>query len=224
MNIKHILTILITFSIYSNIVIKINAKDLDQIGNVYNILEQDPINFIKNSLSKAEMDDLQKKWQKKAVSSIKRPKDAIKNIKKAIKSKIRYYDPSITVERDIANHEGIIFAKKGTKVNPFHHQPNYYPRLIFIDGDDKSQVEFALNFFNKEKNNNHKKTINKSDPKYITKIILVRGDIIKIIKDKNLRIFFDQRGILSNKFSLEYFPSIVKREGHQFKIEEVVLE
>ena len=43
----------------------------------------------------------------------------------------------------------------------------------------------------------------------IALIILVRGNIIDLMKDKKIRFFFDQNGILTEKFNLEYFGLLI---------------
>ena len=189
------------------------AKDFGSAINFYDIAETDALEMIKNKLSKmeesGEIKKLQKKWQENAIKSANRPKDATDIVKTRSNTFIRYYDPSITVTEDLKDHNGIIFAKKGTKINPFDKLPfNYQPTMIFIDGDDKYQVNYAVNLY--EQNNQ-------------LKIILVRGDIIDLMKEKKVRLFFDQNGVLTDKFNLQYFPSLIMREGNLLKITEIAL-
>ncbi|MDB2550472.1 type-F conjugative transfer system protein TraW [Rickettsiales bacterium] len=189
------------------------AKDFGSVVNSYDISEKDALEMIKDKLSQMQesgkIKELQKKWQENSIKSANRPKDATNIIKKREKTFIRYYDPSITVTQDIKDHNGVIFAKKGTNINPFDKLPfNYQPIMIFIDGDDKDQINYAINLH--EQNNQ-------------LKIILIRGNIINLIKDKKIRIFFDQNGSLTDKFNLQYFPSLITREGKLLKITELAL-
>lgn len=64
-------------------------------------------------------------------------------IKRATESKIRLYDPSITVPYDLKDHEGRIFHRKGAVVNPLSIRPLTKP-LIFVNGEDKDQINWAL--------------------------------------------------------------------------------
>ncbi len=189
------------------------AKDFGSFVNSYDIAETDALEMIKNKLSKmqesGEIVKLQKKWKEQAVKSANRPKDATQVIKTRNETITRYYDPSIEVVSDLKDHNGVIFVKKGTKINPFDKLPfNYRPKMIFIDGDDKYQVSYATKLYQQDNQ---------------LKIILVRGNIIDLMKDKKIRFFFDQNGILTEKFNLEYFPSLVIREGKLLKIIELAL-
>jgi conjugal transfer pilus assembly protein TraW len=190
------------------------AKDFGSPVNSHDIAETDALEMIKNKLSQmeesGEIKKLQKKWQENAIKSANRPKDATDIIKTRSKTFIRYYDPSITVTDDLKDHNGLIFAKKGTKINPFDKLPfDYQPIMIFIDGDDKNQVNYAVNLFNKQDSQ--------------LKIILIRGNVIDLMKEKKVRLFFDQNGVLTDKFNLQYFPSLIMREGNLLKITEIAL-
>jgi len=189
------------------------AKDFGSVVNFYDIAETDALQMIKDKLSVMEksgqLSKLQKKWQENAIKSANRPKDATDIIKTRSETFARYYDPSITVTDDLKDHDGVIFAKKGTKINPFDKLPfNYQPTMIFIDGDDEDQVNYAINLH--EQNNQ-------------LKIILVRGDVVDLMKDKKIRLFFDQNAVLTDKFNLQYFPSLIMREGNLLKITEIAL-
>lgn len=189
------------------------AKDFGTEGETFEVLEQDGLSLIKSRLesmeSSGELKKLQKKWQQKTKERVLRPKDSLKNLESAEQNIVRYYNPTIEVKEDLSDHNGKIFAKKGKKVNPLDHIPNYNPKLIFIDGDDQDQVEFALK--NTEaKNPDHK-------------IILVRGNIIDLMKSHKRRIYFDQDGVLVKKFSLSKFPVLISREGNRLKVLEVAL-
>ncbi len=189
------------------------AKDFGSVVNSYDIVETDALEMIKDKLSQMQesgkIEELQKKWQENSIKSANRPKDATNIIKRREATFVRYYDPSITVTENLKDHNGIIFAKKGTRINPFDKLPfNYQPTMIFIDGDDEDQMNHAINLY--EKNNQ-------------LKIILIRGNIIDLIKNKKIRLYFDQNGALTNKFNLQYFPSLITREGKLLKITELAL-
>lgn len=193
-----------------------HAKDFGTNGEVFTISEKDPVKLIESKLKKleesGEIANLQKKWKENAANSIKRPKDARDNISKTSEDSIRYYDPTITIDSDISDHQGKVFARKGQKINPFDHIDHYYPYLIFIDGDDEQQFKFAISLFKEQSTKN-------LNPK----IILLRGDIIDLMDKAKIRLFFDQKGFLSDKFGIDKVPSIVEREGRRLKIQEVAL-
>lgn len=189
------------------------AKDLGVHGKLFAIAEENALSQIQNKLkameASGELAKLQQEWQDKSKESAYHPKQALPEINSADQYRVRYFDPSITVQRDLRDHRGVIFAKKGTKVNPFDKFPHYQKRLVFIDGDREEQVKFAL--------------IKHQEEPLQTKIILVKGSPIKLMEQKDVRFYFDQQGQLVRHFKLGYFPTYISREGNLLKIEEVVL-
>lgn len=189
-----------------------NAKDFGTQGEIFEIAETDLSEHIKKRLKyleeSKELSKLQKKWQENSVKYVNRPKTSIE-IKKNKKHKVIYFDPSITVKNDIKDHLGNMIAKKGTKVNPLNYK-SLSTNLIFIDGDDISQVEWALT---KVKINN---SINHN-------IILVRGNIIDLMKKYQIRLYFDQNSFLTKIFNISSFPAYVEQENKLLKITQEVL-
>ncbi|NBU94215.1 MAG: type-F conjugative transfer system protein TraW, partial [Actinobacteria bacterium] len=74
---------------------------------------------------------------------------------------------------------------------------------------DEAQVRWAL-----EQNK-----IKKSK----TKIILVRGRVIDLMRQKKVRLYFDQQGTLTTKFGIKAVPATVAQEGKMLKVMEVPL-
>ena len=185
------------------------AKDLGIHGKVFEIKETDLAKDIKNKLTKmeesGELQELQKQWQQKSVERAGRPKP-VEGITKSKNEREFDHDPSITVSKDIKDHRGRIIVSKGRKVNPLHFQklPN---DLIFIDGDDQEQVNWAL-----------KKAKIRS-----TVIILVKGNIMQLMRDYQTRIYFDQNGYLTKVFGIKAVPAFVIQNGDRLRVKEVVL-
>jgi len=188
-----------------------SAEDLGVHGKLYEIAEEDVIAYLKRTVQESkdsgEMAKLQDEWKEKTQAGIRRPKDALKNISGVAENKVRYFDPTIELQEDLKDHRGVIFARKGTRVNPLEKMPSFNKELIFIDGDDKKQTRFALERAAKRP--------------LKTKIILVRGNIIDLMEDHQVRIYFDQSGTLVKFFGLSNFPSVINKEKNLLKIEEV---
>jgi len=188
-----------------------SAEDLGVHGQLYDIAEEDVIAYLKRRVQEyrdsGKIAELQNEWQEKTQARINRPKEALSDIKKAEENNVRYFDPTIELQEDLKDHRGVVFAKKGKKVNPLKEMPNFNKELVFIDGDDVSQTRFAVS---KARKGSLK-----------TKIILVRGNVIELMQKHKIRIYFDQKGILVRYFSLSKFPSVITKEGDLLKIEEV---
>ena len=103
------------------------------------------------------------------------------------------FDPRITVTRDLADHRGQIFAKKGDQFNPLDKISMSKP-LLFIDGDDADQIQWATSKINQ---NN------------LSKVILVKGSPLDLSKQLNRDVYFDQHGTLTTKLGIQQVPAIV---------------
>ena len=72
-----------------------------------------------------------------------------------------------------------------------------------LDGEDKEQVQWA-------------KT-------QLGKITLTNGAPLELGKELNRPVYFDQAGILCNRFNIEAVPAIIEQDGLLLKISEVKL-
>jgi conjugal transfer pilus assembly protein TraW len=195
---------LLAFGIYLLFSKNAEAKNLGIHGNIWEIQEVNIITYIKQHIAKQDVEALNKNFAKNAEKQILHPKPAT-NIIKTIHQTVHYFDPTITLTKDITDQNGKILHTKGTKINPLHHMV-FKKTLIFIDGNDTKQVEYASKI-NGE-----------------TKIILVKGSPIKLMqKHKNTRFYFDQEGYLTKTFGIATVPSIAKSDGNLIKIEGIVL-
>ena len=132
----------------------------------------------------------------KPKNNVERP-TSVTGITKAKESKEFFYDPTYVLTHDIRDHNNQLLHPAGTKVNPLEFTP-LKEALLFIDGDDDSQVKFAL--------------------KQQAKIILVKGSPLKLQRKEKIWIYFDQGGILTSKLGITQVPALVTQEGLQLKI------
>ncbi len=187
------------------------AKDYGIHGETYQISEKDFLQEIQEKLQAAKKDGKIAKFQddlkKQMISGVNSPK-AVEDITTATTSRQWFFDPSVSKPTDLKDQNGKVFYKAGTKVNPLDYI-SLTKAVIFIDGSDKTQMQWALK--------QHK--IRKSQ----TKIILVRGQIIDLMKTTKVRLYFDQGGILTSKFGIKAVPAIVEQEGKVLKVREVAL-
>ena len=187
------------------------ARDYAQQGTVYPIVEQDFLKEIMAKLKVMEQNGKLAKFQngvkKQMVDSVNKPKP-VAGITTTKFAKSWLFDPTIFLDHDLADQNGRVFYKAGNKVNPLDHI-SLTKTLIFIDGDDETQVKWAL----------------KQDKirKGKTKIILVKGAIIDLMKQTKTRLYFDQNGTLTKKFSIEHTPAKIEQEGKKLRISEVLL-
>jgi len=183
-------------------------KDFGVVGATFEIMEEDLLEVIEQKLEKLSEDgSLQKHQQKIALEAqekIKRPKPVagIQHIKKA---RSFTYDPSLTVPYDLKDHQGKVFHAKGTKVNPLDYKSLSKP-LLFIDGDDSSQVSWAIG----------------QNPAAL--IILTNGSPFELMEKLDRSIYFDQEGTLTKKLGILQVPARVTQQEKHLLIEEPNLQ
>ncbi len=192
--------------------IEVNAKDFGVQGRIFEIKEEDMISVIGNRLSEMQRKGVlaakQLEMQTRAESFIARPPRVV-NIVSSVERRVREFDPTYIVPNDIKDNEGRLIHAAGTIVNPLD-TVSLAENLIFIDGDNQMQVNWALNL--------------NSSCKHAVKIILVNGSPMELMKKNNTRFYFDQKGIMTLKLGITQVPAIVTQYGSKLRIEELVLE
>lgn len=183
------------------------CENYGTLGNTFIIQEEDLLEYIENKLKTIDIEKWQNEFKEEAIKSAKRPKGVI--LPNATKNKIYYFDPSITIQRDYADNVGRVFAKKGTKINPLD-SVSLSRDLVFIDGDNKVQVEFAIQYYNAKNGK--------------AKIILTNGSIVDLMNKLNIKLFFDQKQILVKKFEIENLPAVISQKNNLLEIKEVALK
>ena len=183
------------------------AKDFGIMGQVFEIKEQNLLEYIKQKLNllkaSGELELKQNEMKEKVRNYVNRPY-RVKGIITTTEPREYYYDPTYTVVNDIKDQDGRVFIEAGRRVNPLEMMPLSY-KMLFIDGDDEAQVKWGLEQAKKDK----------------IKIILVNGAIIDLMKANKVRFYFDQQGVLSEKFGIKQVPAIVEQKDLQLLIKEV---
>ncbi len=186
------------------------AKDLGRVGQVYPIKEMDLLELIQTRLKTMQQSGELEKLQKEAVERIKKHADRptpVNNILPATKYRKWFIDPSTVISNDIKDTEGKVIAKAGTRINPLRHV-SLRSVFLFYDGDNKSQVSWAL------KQNELLKGK--------TKLILVKGSITEQFKIFKKKVLFDQHGRLVDRFKIRHTPALAMQDGMQIRLEEIV--
>lgn len=179
------------------------AQHLGTFGETFKIVEQDlleQITFELNKLSEnGEFQNLQIKMQNDFIKSAK-PKPVLE-VTKTSNPRVFFYDPSIKSSQDLKDHKGKIFVKANSLFNPLKIY-RLREALLFIDGEDKAQVNWSLNY---------------GVP---CKIILTNGSPFKLMDKYLVKFYFDQHGSLVKKFAIKQIPAIVTQKGEKLQIEE----
>jgi conjugal transfer pilus assembly protein TraW len=186
------------------------AKDFGRIGQVYPIQEMDMLDFIQMRLKELQQSGKFEKIHDQMLKTVKtrveRP-SPVKGILSTRVSRKWLITPSIAFKEEITDAKGQIIVKAGTVVNPLAHI-SLTKTLLFYDGDNKTQVAWAMK---------QDKLLKGRD-----KLILVRGSIAEQNRIFKKNVFFDQHGRLVSKFKITHTPAIVAQEGMQLRVEELV--
>ena len=188
-----------------------HAEDLGTIGPVYPIAEADLIEVMKGQFKAmektGELAKMDEAYKKRIVNYLENPRP-VPGIKPTEVSRTFYVDPTWTLEHNIVDGSGKVMFQAGTKVNPFDYD-KMSSNLLFFDASSKDQVEFAKRYI--------------AQSKITVKPVLVAGQPFKLMRDWKARVYYDQGGALSKKFSIQNTPSIVSQEGKMIRVDEIRL-
>lgn len=185
------------------------SADLGRVGEIFEITEPNFLDKLYERFAELEaegaVDKLREDMTARTKSYVFEPRP-VEGIVKATEDHVRYFDPSITVQEDLRDHRGVIFARKGTVVNPLDHVFSA-PKIIMIDGTDPVQVEWSMT----------------QGDEINSVITLIRGRPIDLTNKHGRRFWFDQDGIIAHRFEIAAVPSVIEVAGREMKITEVKL-
>jgi len=189
----------------------LQAEDLGVIGPTYEIAERDLIAVIQDRLRRmertGELARMEESYKRRVIDGIERPKP-VPGINPTETARTFYIDPTFTLDRNIQDEHGRILYPAGTKINPFDYD-RMSKVLLFFDGRDKKQVDFAKRFM--------------AESRTPVKPILVAGEPLKLMREWKREVFYDQGGALSKRFSITQSPAVVSQEGKRLRIDEIRL-
>lgn len=192
------------------------SEDLGIIGKTYPIGEQNLMDYIKSRattlVNNGQWENLRKKAVRDTENRIDHP-PVIAGIYPTVESSVRYYDPAVRINQDIINpYDKSIIARKGQIVNPTTYM-SFNNELIFIDGRDKNQVEYALA--------ESKRSLFQSS------IVLIAANNFRdLLRQEQHLFFYDQGAALTKKFNIRHVPTIIYQDQvkpTKLRIEEVKL-
>jgi len=184
------------------------SKDFGVVGHVWDIKEEDILEYIEKKLRLVDVDKLKEEMRDKTREVVERPK-LVNGVTDNLLPRIHYHDPSYVVPEDIYDHKGNLLYKAGYKVNPLNQVP-LRERLIFINGDNGEQVKYALK--------------KRKEYQGLAKIILTKGAPLEIQRKEKVWMYFDQQGVLTTKLGIKAVPALVEQSGLRLKVTEVSKE
>jgi conjugal transfer pilus assembly protein TraW len=127
-----------------------HGENLGSSGQTY-ALDQDAREQLKDVVRRkqasGEMDKFWKDYRDKVVDAVKNPKPL--GIKSDYNVHNEQHDLRFTLPQDYKNERGQIVARRGTVIQPLRIQP-LKTGLIFIDGRDQRQIDYAIKLGRKQ--------------------------------------------------------------------------
>lgn len=186
-----------------------SAANLGQIGPVFEITEQHAIQYMIERLGKmeksGELARLERETQDRARKAVAEP-TPVAGLSETFKTRTYYYDPTVTVPENIVDGTGRVLVPAGFRKNPLEVF-SLSKHLLFFDARDERQVGYARRLIDHYKGR-------------VTPI-LVGGSYLDLMKRWDLRVYYDQRGTLSNRFGIKQVPALVTQEGPLLRIDEL---
>ncbi|MBY0293013.1 MAG: type-F conjugative transfer system protein TraW [Alphaproteobacteria bacterium] len=206
------MVLLLTAALQSHVL----AKDFGVQGHVFEIQEPDLLKQMEHRLKRLEQEgklaELNERMVQRTKTVLVHPQP-VAGITKATQARTFTYDPSIIVPYDLKDHEGRIFHRAGTRINPLHTH-SLSSSLVFLDGEEKAQV----NWVEKTYLQLHQRP----------KIILTSGSPFQLMEQWKHQdcppVYFDQGGKLTKKLGIHHVPAVVVQEGLELKISEIVVQ
>lgn len=189
------------------------AGDLGTHGQTFAVSETDILTQIGRQLRRAEasgrMEALQRDFQERVRRKVERPVP-VAGIVKTVEPRSWLFDPSIVVPQDFADPQGRVFARAGQRINPLDRLPGFDRVMLFIDGDDRHQVDWALGEM--DRIGEHR-----------VRIILTNGAPLELMRNRRRQFFFDQEARITGHFGIRQVPARVERENDRMRISELKL-
>lgn len=183
------------------------AKDFGTHGPVWEIAEPNLLEVIKARIetmqNNGELDAMREEMQDTTRAYVNRPRPVL-GLMPAEETHTFEVDLSITLDRDLMDHRGVVFAHAGTRINPLDYS-HFNQRIVVFDGDVPEQVAFALSEGNE----------------LDTLLVLTNGAPLKLMRSHGRRFYFDQDAQITSRFQISRLPSVITRGERAMIVREV---
>ena len=182
------------------------AVDFGSQGPLWKIIEPSILDTIKARLGEmedsGELLEMQQEMQDTTRAYVNRPRPVLDLLNAEVAHEFEV-DMSVTLTQDLMDHQGRVFARAGTVVNPLDYT-HFNQRIVIFDGDNPDQVAFALSEGNE----------------IDTLLVLVNGAPLELMREHGRRFYFDQDGQMVEKFQISRLPSEVFRGNRTMIVRE----
>ena len=185
------------------------ADEPGQLGPVYPIREPHLLRQIEQKL-RAQQDsgELQRRQTSAAVRAKNRLQHppTVAGLRTTHTPRSFYFDPSVTLARNMLGARGEVLFAAGTRFNPLDTVSLSNP-LLFFDARDARQVRQARTLLDQAHGQ--------------LKPILTAGAYLNLMQRWQTAIYFDQYGRLTQRFGITQVPALVSQDGQRLRIDEL---
>jgi conjugal transfer pilus assembly protein TraW len=204
--IKYIKILLIIMIFISSAPVSAAVKDLGTFAETYPIAEKDAIDEILENVQGLDFQSVIDPVEEE--SKIMDFKPETLPLPKATKDRQFLVDMTYTLDIDVPDKDGDIIYPAGYQFNPLEHMTNPMT-YIFIDANDKDQV----NWFIKSPYANN----------LSCRLLITEGEYFDLSEKLERPVYYALSKI-TERFQLEYVPSIVSQHEQFMKVIEVNIE
>lgn len=183
-----------------------HAGMLGAIGPTYPIAEPDAVAQIIAKLRAkertGELKRLQEAATRRSLDSAQHPAP-VDGIRTATERSQRLIDPTVTYSKPVMTDDGRVVVPAGTKLNPLDLMP-FTETLVFFDGRDPEQAAGV------------ERMMAHADVR--VKPILIAGSWLDLTKQFKKQVYFDQRGVLTERFGITVVPAVIRQRGKQLEL------
>ncbi len=187
----------------------VHALDLGRVGPVWPVAEPDLLALIQTRLEEkqrnGELARIQAEFAARSRRAIESPAP-VEGLVRTRTPRSFLFDPTVTAPEAVRDHEGRVLVAAGTRVNPLDYVGLSQP-LIFFDARDRDQAKAALALRQRHQGRAH--------------LILTGGSYVDFMKRHDLRVYYDQQGLLVRRLGIRQVPARVTQEGRMLRIDEL---
>lgn len=191
------------------VVASVWADDLAQLGPVYPIREPHLLRQIEDALRDAQRSGALQRRQRAAVlraEALVQQPPPVAGLHTTRTPRSFYFDPSVTLKRDVRGARDEPLFAAGTRLNPLKTVALSQP-LLFFDARDTRQVQHARALLDQHQGQ--------------LKPILTGGAYLDLMRRWKTTVYVDQHGRLTQRLGITQVPALVSQEGLRLRIDEM---
>ena len=187
------------------------AMELGVIGPTYEISEPHLLQMIEQRLREkersGELGRLEAQVRERGIATVKNP-PPVTGLRATEMVRTFYFDPSLTLDRNILGPQGELLFAAGTRKNPLE-VVSLSRHLLFFDARDPRQVGRARQLIALYQGR--------------VKPILVGGSYLDLMQSWHVPVYYDQQGLLTRHLGITQVPALVSQEGLRLRIDELAV-